>query len=160
METIPTKKLLILQSLILLGGTVFAWSKLIPQLRDFLALYGTFFRFSDCVIPNPFLTACFYGSAAFLVALFWSLAVYQHPSYASERRLRNFLLFGVVFAASVVSYEAALYYKLLAAGSVPVTCTPGVSPVETPCFTGMLFFIAAYTFSVSVTRRLRTIGTI
>ncbi len=149
------KKLLLTQALVLFGGTVFAWSKLIPQLRDFWALYGTFFRVNDCVIPNPFLTACFYGSAAFLVALFWSIRVYQSPGYGGERRLRNFLLFCVVFGASVVAYEAVEYYKLFGHSTNAFICTPGVSPLETPCFTGMLFFIVAFGFSVVATRRLK-----
>lgn len=155
-----TKKLLIIQSLVILGGAVFAWSKLIPQLRNFLELYGTLFRFTGCAVPNPLLTACFWGSAAFLVALFWSISVYQRPTYTSQRWLRNFLFFGVVFAASVVSYEALTFYKFISASTVAVTCTPGVAPTQTPCFTGMLFFIAAFTFSVSVTRRLKLISNI
>lgn len=149
-----TKGLLIAQVLVLVGGTAFAWSKLIPQFQNFFALYGTLFRFSGCAVPNPLATACLYGSTAFLVALFWSVTVYQNPQYASQRRLRNFLLFCVVFAGSVVLYETAEYYKLFTS-AVSVTCTPGAFPLATPCFYGMLFFIAAFTISVSATRRLK-----
>lgn len=155
MTGLRTKDLLLIQFFALLGGTVFAWSNLIPQLSNFLATYGTFLRFSDTSIPNPLLTACLYGSSAFIVALFWALALYQNPSYQSERSLRNFLVFAIVFAASVVSYEAVLYYGIIEAGSVPVTCSPGVHPLATPCFFGALFFIAAFAIADSATRRLK-----
>lgn len=151
------KKSLILQSVLLVGGTVFAWSKLIPQFSEFIAIYGTAFRFRDCAIPNPLTTACFYGSVAFVVALIWSLKLLRKPDYTSERYLRNFLLFGVCFAASVVSYEFADYYKLFSS-EVTISCSPGVLPFKTPCFTGMLFFIASFITAVFATRRLALVG--
>lgn len=134
---------------------MFAWSKLVPQFTNFYAMYGTFFKFSGCIIPNPFATACLYGSIAFLIALFWSLSVFQYQNQASERWLRNFLLFCVVFAGTIVLLETATYYKLVAP-TVSVTCSPGASPVTTPCFTGMLFFIAAFLASIFATRHLST----
>ncbi len=150
----PTKNnLLLWQSLLLAGGTVFAWSKLIPQFGNFYAAYGTFWRFRDCTIPNPLATACFYGSLAFLFALFWSLAVFRSPSPIGERYLRNFLLFCVFFAGSVVSYEFADYYKLFGSNAIPVSCSPGVFPLLTPCFFGLLFFLGAYITAIFATRR-------
>jgi len=160
MDTTYEKKLLGIQSFALLCGTIFAWSKLIPQFNHFQSLYGTLFRFSDCTVPNPLLTACFYGSMAFLGALFWSLSVYKNPGLVSERRLRNFLLFCVIFAASVVLYEAAQYYKIFATNAVSVSCSPGVSPLRTPCFFGMLFFIAAFITSIFATRRFESVAAV
>ena len=135
-----TQTVLLIQTIVLFCGTAFAWSKLIPQ----------FVSFS----PNPFLTACLYGSTAFLVVLFWSVRVYQHTTYRSQRYLRNFLLFCVAFAASVVAYEAVEYYHLLGPSTNAFICTPGVPPTQTPCFVGMLFFIAAFIVSIFATRRL------
>jgi hypothetical protein len=134
------KNLIAIQSLVLFFGTIFAWAALFRQFS------GTG--------PNPFLTACFYGSVAFLVALFWSVRVYQRPAFPGERRLRNFLLFCVVFAATVVAYEAVVFYKLFSVGTNAFICTPGVPPLETPCFTGLLFFTGALIVSVFATRRL------
>ena len=148
------KTILLLQSFLLFAGTVFAWSNLLPQGGNFLKLYGTLFRFTDISVPNPFLTACLYGSLAFLIAVYWSVRVYQRPQYAGERLLRNFLLFCVVFAGSVFLYEAADFYHLLGAGAVSVSCNPGTPPLSTPCFYGMLFFIGAFITSVFATRRL------
>lgn len=151
-----TKNLLLLQSVILVGGTIFAWSKLLPQFSNFQAIYGTIFHFKDCVIPNPLVTACFYGSMAFIFATVWSFFIWNNPSYLRERYLRNFLLFCVVFAGSVVSYEFAAYYKLFGTNALPITCTPGIFPLLTPCFTGLLFFLAAYTTSIFATHRLNS----
>jgi hypothetical protein len=142
MITNKTKALLGIQSVILFAGIVFAWSKLIPQLVNFYSLYGTFFRISDCVVPNPFVTACLYGSLAFVAALYWSVRVYLLPAQRSERLLRNFLIFCVIFAGSVVLSEAAEYYHLVS-GSVSVTCSRGVAPMQTPCFFGLLYFVTA-----------------
>src|ERR1035437_6276109 len=45
MKNFDVKKMLVVQSVILLFGTLFAWSKLIPQFANFNAIYGTLFRF-------------------------------------------------------------------------------------------------------------------
>jgi len=150
-----TKNLLLLQSVILAGGTVFAWSKLLQQFSNFQAIYGTLFRFQNCVIPNPFATACFYGSMAFIVATVWSFFVWHDAKNFKERHLRNFLLFCVVFAGSVVAYEFADYYKLFGSAAVPITCTPGVFPLLTPCFTGLLCFLGAYITSIFAVKQLK-----
>lgn len=150
-----TKNLLLAQSVILAGGTVFAWSKLLAQFNNFQGIYGTIFRFRDCIIPNPLTTACFYGSMAFIFAVVWSFFIWNNPSHLRERYLRNFLLFCVVFAGSVVSYEFADYYKLFGTNALPISCSPGVFPLLTPCFTGFLFFLVSFIISVFATRRLK-----
>lgn len=149
-----TKKLLVLQSLILLGGTVFAWSNFLPQISRFQSLYGTLFKFTSCVVPNPFSTACFFGSFAFLVALLWSLSIYQNPGYRRERYLKNFLLLCVGFATLVIAYEAAQYYKIIGS-AFSVSCNPGASPFATPCFYGDFFFITAFVVSLFTARGLK-----
>ncbi len=159
MNTSPIRNTLILQSLVLLGGTIFAWSNFLPLVSHFYALYGTLARVAGCTIPNPFLTPCFYGSFAFLVALLWSVSIYERPSLVQERRLRNFLLLCVVFAGSVVAYEAAQYYKIIS-DAVSVSCTPGASPFKTSCFYGTFIFIAAYIAAIVATRRLSTSDTV
>lgn len=138
----PARRWLLLSSALLFFGTVFAWSKLFPQFATFYREYGTLLRFANCTIPNPLTTACLYGSLAFLVALFWSVRVYLDPYPRSIRLLRNFLIFCALFAGTVVLSEMAEFYHWIAT-PISVTCSPGVAPVNTPCFTGMLFFIAA-----------------
>jgi len=148
---------LFLQTIALLGGTIFEWSQVIPQFRNFYATYGTLFRLEGCVIPNPLATACFYGSIAFLIALIWSFSIMRAPNYTRERYLKNFLIFCVIFACSVVMYETVDYYKLFGSevGVLPVSCTPGVAPFQTPCFYGMLFFIASLVASIFGVRKLK-----
>lgn len=153
------KNLFIAQTLILLGGAVFAWSKLIAQFSNFQAIYGTIFRFEDCAIPNPLITACFYGSLAFLVALIWSASLIWNPSAKSARYLRYFLLFCVIFAGSVFLYEVVDYYKIFSGNSIPISCSPGVPPFQTPCFYGMLFFIAAFISAILIARQLKKVTT-
>lgn len=157
MENKSIKILFIAQTLTLLGGTVFAWSKLIPQFSNFQTIYGTIFRFEDCAIPNPLITACFYGSLAFLAALIWSAHLTLNPNEKSARYLRYFLLFCVIFAGSVFSYEVIDYYKIFAGESIPISCSPGVPPFQTPCFYGMLFFIAAFISAILIAHRLKKI---
>lgn len=149
-----TEKLLLGQAVLLAGGTVVAWFNLINQFANFHSLYGTFFRFRDCAVPNPLATACFYGSLAFIAALVWAMAMFMKPNPTGERRLRNFLIFCVIFAGSVVSYEFAGYYNLLGGNAIPVTCSPGVFPLLTPCFFGLCFFLGAYLVSRIAVRRI------
>src|SRR3989338_755876 len=136
------KKLHYLQSIILAGGVFFSWFALSNQFAIFWHEYGTFFRFSDCVIPNPLITPCFYGSLAFLGAFVWSLLLIGKHNEASQKWLRNFLLFGVFFALFVLGYETLQYYKMLSLSVPQVSCAPGVPPFQTPCFIGLLFFVA------------------
>ena len=132
-----------LRSLILGVGVISAWSALIPQFRDFLAVYGTLWHASTTAASNPLLTPCLYGSLAFLAALVWSLWLDINPNPDSGKWLSRFLVFGIVFAAVVTSYECADYFGLFKFG-VPLVCKPGVNPLYTPCFRGLIFFIAAY----------------
>ncbi len=145
-------------TLTLLGGALFAWTTLFAQFEKFLNLYGTLFRFADCVMPNPLITPCFYGSVAFVVACVWSAWLIKKPSSTGDLWISRFLGFGVVFALAVLGYEAIEYYHLIDFGGVSVSCAPGVHPLQTPCFTGLLFFLAAYLLSFALLRVERTNG--
>jgi len=136
----------------ILGGAVFAWTTLFGQFERFLGVYHTLFRFADCIMPNPLITPCFYGAVAFLVALGWSAYLIVRPSMRGDVWLSRLLLFGVFFALAVLGYEAAEYYKWIDFGGVSVSCAPGVHPLATPCFTGLLFFGAAYALSFAILR--------
>ncbi len=146
------KSWLLFQSFILLCGTVFAWTNAVVQIQNFYGLYGTFLKFKDCVVPNPLTTACLYGSVAFLVAFIWSIRMLQNPSGRGQRYLRNFLIFCVLFAGSVVTLEFGEFYGFVSTTVPSVGCTPGVAPTLTPCFYGMLFFIGALLVSWGIVR--------
>lgn len=134
-------------SLTIFGGAIFAWTTLIGQFQKFLAVYDSIFRFSDCIIPNPIATPCFWGAVAFVVAFIWSLYLIVRPNERGDIWLSRFLLFGVLFALAVLGYEAIEFYHLVDFGGVSVSCAPGVHPLNTPCFTGFLFFLAAFVLS-------------
>lgn len=137
------QSLLYFQALILGGGVFFSWTKLIGQFTYFYDMYGTIFKIRDCIIPNPMVTACFYGSIALLVAFIWSVTLIQSYSHKSQKYLSYLLYFGVVFALSVIAYEFLEYYHIISLGGNAVSCSPGTFPLKTPCFYGMLFFLGA-----------------
>lgn len=132
----------IIQAVFLSGGVIFAWSTLAMQTSAFIATYGTLFRFSNTVAPNPLITACFYGSLGMLVACAWAFYLIRNPTFHSQRYFTYFVYFCVAFAYTVIGYEFLAYYHLLPFQVNAVVCTPGVFPLQTPCFFGSLFFLA------------------
>jgi uncharacterized membrane protein YbhN (UPF0104 family) len=124
-----------LRTFILGLGVVSAWSALILQFSNF---YG-----AVAGATNPYLTPCLYGSLCFLAALAWSGYLIVRPNAQSEVWLQRLLAFGIVFAAVVVAYDCADYLGLFRFG-VPIVCSPGVNPIYTPCFRGLVFFALAY----------------
>lgn len=124
-----------LRTTILGLGIISAWSALVAQ---FVRFYGGAY-----LATNPYLTPCLYGSLAFLVALAWSAYLILYPNLNSEKWLQRLLIFGVVFAALVVTYDCLDYLHLFSFG-VPIVCTPGVNSIYTPCFRGLIFFLLAY----------------
>ncbi|MBP9668912.1 MAG: hypothetical protein KBE09_01345 [Candidatus Pacebacteria bacterium] len=133
-------QLLLVQMLLLGGGTLFSTYTLFGQLYDFHALHGTIFRFADTFTQNPLLTPCFFGTCAFIIGFTASLVLLMRFTLRDERWLRNFLIFGVCFAALVLVYEACEYFKWIHFAT-SVSCAPGVHPLQSPCFTGFVFFI-------------------
>jgi hypothetical protein len=150
------KKLLLLQTLILAGGLVYSWSRVIIQFQTFYQTYGTILKIKDCTYPNPLATACFYGAVMFLVTFIFSLALYLQPllNEKRERLLRNLLAFGSVFAASVLTYEFLLYYKIVRVTGAIISCSPGIYPLKTPCFIGLLFFFVSFLVAAQIVRMI------
>jgi hypothetical protein len=66
------------------------------------------------------------------------------------------LLFGVVFATSVLTYETLVYYKICAPIAQAISCAPGVFPLATPCFFGDLFFLASFVVGFYTARKMVT----
>ncbi len=137
------RNFLALQTIILAGGTLYTWSKLVVQIDNFLMSYGSLLRFQNCIIPNPLVTACFYGSIAMLVAFVWSARITYRYNEQSQKWLRYLLYFGTVFATAVLGFEFLQFYDRLSVEINAIGCTPGVHPLRTPCFIGLLFFLTA-----------------
>jgi hypothetical protein len=113
------------QTILLMGGTGFAWYTVYTDITVFYNTYGTLLRFADCTPPNPFAQACFYGAFAFLASFIWSLRLLQGKSpdtLKSQRYLLYLLSFGTIFAWSNFAYMAYSHYH---ATVNSFTCTVG-----------------------------------
>lgn len=149
---IQMKKLLYIQTGILLAGTLFTWSKLIPQVISYFELYGTFFKIGG-LQPNPFLTACLYGSLAMLASFVLSVLLLRNFDPKRQKYLLYLLWFGVAFALAIVSYEFYTFYCAPETTSNFISCSPGVHPLKTPCFAGLLFFLAGALTATQLRKR-------
>lgn len=61
------KKIIITQFIVLLGGTIFAWTNFTIELIDWLNKRACRLGCAAAGV-NPFLTPCFYGACFFLIA--------------------------------------------------------------------------------------------
>ncbi len=69
------KKLIVAEVIILLVGTLFAWTNFAIEMVDWLNARACS---TGCVVglANPFLTPCFYGAVFFLIAFIISTRLY------------------------------------------------------------------------------------
>lgn len=145
-----------LQTVVLGGGTLFAWWTVAQDFSRFYRYEGTIFKLRDCIVPNPVTTPCFWGAIAFLVALIWSVRLLRASDtiarVRSERRLRWLLVAGVLFAWGNVAYVVYNFYT-------PQGTKTGCSglatsnPFTTPCFIGAVIYLLALLVSLWVLRR-------
>lgn len=151
------KGLLIFQTTLLISGTTFAWYTVYTDFVAFFAVYDSLFRFADCIPPNPLAQACFYGAFAFLIALIWSVRLYQGKTpdlYRSQRYLVYLLIASTIFGWSNFTY---MLYSATAPVSTGFTCVIGAetNPFTTPCFIGSVFFTLSLFASLWLLRSLR-----
>ena len=140
------KKLSNLQFYTLLAGTIFAFATVVIDFVRFYGYEGTLLKLSDCVVPNPVLTPCFYGAFAFLLALFWANQVRNMSGEKQVKKQKN--LFHLLIAGNIFAWSNFLYivYKFFKAkGQAFVGCSGVITenPLTTPCFLGSLFFLLA-----------------
>lgn len=134
------KKLLILQSFLLLFGTLFSWYTVANDYSRFLSENGT----------NPLLTPCFYGAIGFLAAYIYSLFIYFSNTDKIKRHqkiLVIFLIAGTIFGWSNFVLELCRFYIF----KNPTSCS-GVStssPFLTACFYGSVIYLLSLIFSIS-----------
>ncbi len=128
-------KLQNLLTIILAGGTIFAWYTVFSDFYRFQRIYGTIFRIENCSIPNPLTTPCFYGAIAFVIALILSIKKMEKPLY--------FLIIGgTIFAWSNFGYEV---YKFYATTGIKTSCAGIITDnvFTTPCFYGAFIYLLA-----------------
>jgi len=137
-----------LLTVILTGGSIFAWFTIYNDFLRFQSIYGTIFRIYDCSTPNPVLTPCFYGGFGFLLAFFWSIKKKMNHLF--------YLLIGcVVFAWSNFAFEAYKFYFIPAKVKVSCSGIPTNSIFTTPCFYGAMIFLLALVTIIFYRRELR-----
>jgi hypothetical protein len=153
-----TKKLQILQMLLLTGGSVFAWTTVIREFGYFKQYEGTIFKFKDCVVTNPALTPCFWGGVAFLVAMFWSIYIYRLKKKKSvvihQKKLMWLLVASTVFALSVFGTEVVSY---LQSSMKPIQTCSGIveNPLQSSCFYGSMIFLSSLITTIYINRKIK-----
>jgi hypothetical protein len=128
-------KLQKLLTIILFGGSIFAWYTVFNDFSRFQRIYGTIFRIENCSVPNPVTTPCFYGAIAFVIALILSIKKNEKPLYI-------LLIGGTIFAWSNFAYEV---YKFYASTGVKTSCAGVITNnvFTTPCFYGACIYLLA-----------------
>lgn len=154
--------LLKLQTVILLLGTVFAWVTVYTDFTRFYNLYGSITRISNCVIPNPLTTPCFYGAIVFLISFFWSIKVLiLHIKgidiVVSQKNLSYLLFAGTLFAWGNFSYELYKFYNSQAAEKLSCSGIPTDNVFSTPCFVGAVIFLAALILATIIKLNRKTL---
>ena len=150
-------KLLTLQTIVLLAGTLFSWFTVFSDFSRFYNIYGSLTRVSGCAIPNPITTPCFYGAFAFLIAFIWSAIILVKSKTEStdlrQTRLNYLLIAGTMFAWSNFGYEIFKFYS--SESGVKLSCSgiPTDNVFLTPCFFGSLIFLAALVISLRIIKK-------
>lgn len=148
------RTLLLAQTLLIAAGTAFSWTVIVMRFAAIQAHFGTIFAFGGSSLVSPVFTPCFYGGLGFIVALVWSLTLVRTFSERSARFLSHFLLFGTLFAASVLTIELCQYYRIF--GGPLIACTPGVYPLAGPCAIGGSIYLASFIVSRFLLRSTRS----
>ena len=150
------RKLYAFQSIWLLFGTVFAWFTVISDFNRFYSVYGNITRISDCIIPNPVTTPCFYGAFAFLAAFIWSRYIYlttKAKKIANQNKLHLLLIGSNIFAFFNLFIEIYNFYFIKTSSQISCSGVPAKSIFVTPCFIGSVFFLGAFIISTIIRKR-------
>ena len=132
-------KIYLLQTFTLLIGTIFAWFTVYTDFARFYNIYGNVTRISNCIIPNPVTTPCFYGAFAFLIAFIWSLKLLKNPK--SQNKLVILLIGSTIFAWSNFTYEIFKFYASISGEQLSCSGIPTNNVFLTPCFYGSVIFL-------------------
>lgn len=148
------KKILYVQVVALLGGTLFAWFTVYNDFMRFYDIEGTVFRVKDCIIPNPVTTPCFWGAWAFLIALLWAIAIVRKTDVMAQtknqKRLVIFLVAGNIFAWSNAARGIVEFYANKAQPTIGCSGLLVTNPFITPCFFGSSLFLLSLLVSFFV----------
>jgi hypothetical protein len=147
------KKWYRLQIVVILAGTLFAWYTVVVDFMRFFDYHGTLFKITDCIIPNPVLTPCFWGAWGFIAALVWSILLLKHSESVNKKQHGYFTLFLVACTIFGWSNFFLVLYKFLANHGKPTIGCSGqitTNPFTTPCFYGSVFFLVSLIVSLII----------
>ena len=128
---------------VLLTGSAIAWSTVTLGFVRFYRVEGTILKFTNCALPNPLATPCFYGAVAFLIVVLWSVTLARRPApeARSYRYLWWLLLASTVFGWSNVAYEFWIWNQSETGTMVSCTADTISSPLQSPCLYGSTMFL-------------------
>jgi hypothetical protein len=153
------KKIYLVQSFVLLIGTIFAWFTVFTDFFRFYKLYGTITKISGCIIPNPITTPCFYGAFVFLGGFIWSLYILKtskEKRIINQKRLNILLIIGTVFAWSNFSFEIFNFYFKKTATKVSCSGVAAENVFTTACFIGSMLFLGSFIISLLINKKNRS----
>jgi hypothetical protein len=127
-------------------GTVIAWSTVTLGFIRFYRAEGTLLKFTNCTLPNPLTTPCFYGALAFLVSLIWATQLASRTTSLGRgyERLWWLLLASTVFGWSNVAYEVWTWSHSASRTIMGCSAQPLSSPWQSPCLYGSTMFLGAW----------------
>ena len=152
------RKAYLLQTFVLLLGTVFAWFTVFTDFTRFYRLYGTIFKIGGCSPPNPIATPCFYGAFAFLGGFVWSLYILKaskEKKIVNQKKLNILLIAGTIFAWSNFSFEIYNFYFKKMANKVSCSGVATDNIFTTACFIGSMLFLSSLIISLMINKRYR-----
>ena len=140
------KRLLFIQSSLLLFGTFFAW----------YTVTNDYLRFVNENGVNPLLTPCFYGAIGFLLFYLYSLYIYfaaENKRRRHQKILMILLIGGTLFGWGNFTIELCSFYIF----KNPTSCSGAttISPFLTACFYGSVIYLASLIASILAFRNLK-----
>ncbi|MDO8269092.1 MAG: hypothetical protein Q7T54_00270 [Candidatus Levybacteria bacterium] len=138
------KKLYLIQSSLLLSGTIFSW----------YTVANDYLKFVDGQGVNPITTPCFYGAIGFFVFYLYSLYIYfadQSQRRKHQKILVILLVGGTLFGWGNFAIELCNFYIF----KNPTSCSGAStsSPFLTACFYGSVLYLLSLISSVVAFRK-------
>jgi hypothetical protein len=144
----------LIQSTILLGGSLYVWSFVY---RDFLNYFGTMDDISLwCLQGGTILSACFAGASMFLLLFVVSLVIYQ------SKKMGRFAQISQEFLTIVLGVSGLLAWGVTGLHTIGVVAWTNATscfiegthvPTEDPCFYSATLFSLAFFWALFIVLR-------